>query len=796
VDTVIYASSSDSLFFFVNKRKMDLFGNADLRYKDTELKSANISVDFLTHNVDASGAPSDTLPGKLKNTPVLSQGGEVYDGIKMIYNYKTQRGIVSEAKTKSEGQLYSGLWINKVDKETYFVKDGIFTTCDSIPPHYYFYSPEMKVINKKEIIAKWIWLYIEGVPLPVPLPFAVFPIESGRRSGLIAPAFGDDATYGFYFTHIGYFWAINDFIDWNITADYYTRGSFGLQSRFRYAKRYDYSGNIQMGYKLLKAQSLGSIGQNVSKNWQLIWQHNQSFTPSLQLSANIQFVSGKNYIESTTYNLNEALTNNIFSNATLSKSWDDGNSMSISYSRQQDLIHGNVSEILPNFTFNIPEKYPFRRSGIVNDQKWFELIGINYNGQFQNDRNLIGGQLSVRGGIEHNIGISASPKIGYFNISPSIQYTEKWYDKRIVEQYAGQKIDGSDSILINDENQINMVRTFSLGLSASTRFYGMFTPDVLGISAIRHTVIPTLSYNFQPDYSKPMWGYYGTYLNSKGQKVSYDKFQREIFGGAGSGEQQNLSFSLGNIFEMKTEPDPTDTTSKVNKIQLLNLTAGISYNFAADSLKFSDLNLNYRTQIGNYLNFSGSSNFSLYDHNPEGVKINKFLINEGKGFVNLTNFNFSISTNLSADNFKSSNKKEDTTKHAEQSQAYQQNNDIYQGIYNTKKPDFSLPWSLSLSYNYSFTKYIPLSVTSNLSANLDFNLTNKWKFTVTGSYDLQQKEFSAPQIRISRDLHDWLMNFTWNPVGTFRGYFFEISFKASQLQDLKLTKSGQFYSGK
>ncbi len=71
---------------------------------------------------------------------------------------------------------------------------------------------------------------------------------------------------------------------------------------------------------------------------------------------------------------------------------------------------------------------------------------------------------------------------------------------------------------------------------------------------------------------------------------------------------------MGNNFEMKTIADPTDTTSKENKIQLLNLTAGMSYNFAADSLNFSDLRLTYRTQISDIFDLSGSSSFTPYDY--------------------------------------------------------------------------------------------------------------------------------------------------------------------------------------
>ncbi len=799
VDTVIYASSKDSLFFYVNKKKMDLFGNSELKYKDTDLRSANISIDFVTHDVDASGVPNDSLPGKFKSTPVLSQGGEVYDGETMIYNFKTAQGYITFANTKSEGSTYSGEKIKKVDKDTYFIKDGMFTTCTVTPPHYYFYSPKMKVVQKSEIVAEWIWLYFGGVPFPVPLPFGVFPLQSGRRSGIIPPAFGQDANYGFYFSHFGYFFALNDYIDLNFTGDYYTRGSFGLRSRFRYNKRYDYSGSIEGGYKLFKSES--SLGENKNNEWSINISHHENFTPTLSLNAQLQFVSGKNYIQSTAFNLNEALTNNIFSNATLSKTWDEsGNSLYLSYSRSQNLESGDISEVLPSLTFNIPHQYPFKKEGTFGEQKWYELIGFDYNGQFLNQRNKSGGQLDIKGGIQHDINISASPKVGYFNISPNFSYTEDWYNKHIEMYSAGIKSDSSgDSTITDIVHKISEVRTFRLGVSASTKFYGIFQPNVFGISAIRHIVTPSISYNYTPDFSKPGWNYYATYKDFKGQIVNYDKFGQEVFSGVPQGEQQSISFSLGNVFEMKTAVDPSDTTSKEKKIQLLNLTAGISYNFAADSLRFSDLSLGYRTQVGEWFDFSGSSSFTLYDYAANGNytrDINKFLINEGKGFLRLRSFNFSVSTNLSGEKLKSA-ESENANKQV-QSEAFMPNQNVYKGIYNDSEPDFSIPWSLSLSYNYTYSKNNPLNplYSSNVSANLDFNLTKNWKFTVTGSYDFREKQFSAPQIRISRDLECWLMDFTWNPVGLFSGYYFEIRVKAPQLQDLKIEKRGDFYNGK
>ena len=799
VDTVIYTKASDSLIFFVKDRKMNIYGEGSLNYKDTDLKSANIFVDFETSNIEASGVRSDTLASSYKGTPVLKDKGEVYEGFRMKYNFKTRRGIISSAQTESEGTYYTGSKIKKVDNDTYFVQDGIYTTCNEPDPHYYFYSHEMKVVNKEQITAKWIWLFFGGVPFPVPLPFAVFPLESGRRSGIIAPAFGDDGTYGRYFSRFGYFWAISDYMDLALQGDYYTRGSYRFDSRFRYAKRYDFTGSLEGQYEFLRQNDVTDPDLFEQTNWRLIWNHNQNFDPSLRFDARLEFLSG-NILQRNLVDLNDVLRNEIRSNATFFKNWEEsGNSMSLNYSRRQVLETGEINEVLPNLTFNIPQKYPFRGKIASGEQKWYELIGYNYSGQFQNNRDKQEGQLKIRGGIQHNINLSASPKIGYISITPNFRYQEKWYNKRIEQSFVKSSFSGQDSLVTNDVKEINFVRTFSMGVGASTRFYGIFQPNMLGINSIRHTVNPSVSYNYQPDFSKSHWGYYGTYKDSTGKEIIYNKYQNEIFGGASSGEQQNLSFSVSNIFEMKTAVDPTDTTSKEKKIQLLNLDASISYNLAADSVKFSRLNLGYRTQIGDWLNLSGNSVYSLYESNETGQEINQFLINNKKGLLRLTNFQFSLSTTLSGEKLRSQEKDEGEVHLPEgEFELGRADRKIYQGLYDDSDPDFTIPWDISLSYNYVMDKSSPASTRSfsNMSGSLNFNLTPAWKFSVTGSYDFDKKEFSAPQVKISRDLHCWLMNFTWNPIGTFTGYRFEIRVKAPQLQDLKVTKQDQFYEGR
>jgi hypothetical protein len=548
------------------------------------------------------------------------------------------------------------------------------------------------------------------------------------------------------------------------------------------------------------------------KNWRLRLVHNQPITPDSRIDANIEFLSG-NYIKQNSSNYNDLLRNNIYSNVSYYQNFENiGASLSANYSREQDLQSGNINEVLPSLSFTKSVFYPFRSEEVKTDEAWYEKLGISYSGQLQNNRKNTSGVLDVRGGVRHNINLSVSPKIGYINISPNVSYQELWYSKQIDRtsiylpsgtsanminsyQYSINSANAlRDSIITTDVDKIGFVRTFRVGLSATTKIYGIFPIDVLGVASMRHTFIPTVSYDFQPDFGKDGWGYYGSYTDATGKVVKYSKYEREIFGGASIGEQQSMRIGLSNIFEIKTKPDLTDTTSKEKKIQLLNLNGGVSYNFAADSLKLSNIFIDYRTQVLDFLSLSGSAVFSPYIWDNNGRELNKFLINEGQGLLQLRNFNFSASATLIADKMQGVDGKDSVA--TEKKIFYQNRN--YSGLYGDIDPDFSIPWSLNLSFNYNENRVTQLQILkyTTLRADLNFNLTKNWKFTMSGSYDLENKEFAAPQIVVSRDLHCWIMNFMWNPIGTYTGYRFEIKVKAPQLQDLKLEKSDNFFSGK
>ncbi|MCE1188406.1 MAG: LPS-assembly protein LptD [Ignavibacteria bacterium] len=805
IDSVIYADGRDSLVFFITQKRLKVYGGGDLRYKATRLKSGKIDVDFGTSNVLAEGKPNDTVQTRIDETPVMIDKGEEYKGTRMTYNFKSTRGYITFASTKSDATAYSGARINKVDSRTFFVQNGFYTTCDAPHPHFGFYGREMKVVQKEQLVGKWIWLTFENVPFPIPAPFAVIALQSGRRSGIIVPAYGERGDYGKYFSHLGYYWAISDYTDWVATTDLYTRGGYTLDSRFNYAKRYDFTGSLSGSYSSLPYGLTTDPDYSKATNWRISWDHSQTLTPTSRFDARLQFMSS-DYLRQISTNYTAITQNQITSNAAYSKTWEEsGTSMSINYSRTQDLNNGNIAEVLPDLRFMKSQFYPFKGSNASANDKWYESFGISYDGEFRNDRNSDTTGLKIHGGIRHQLSPSISLKTGHFNISPSFSYTELWYNKQS-EMVYGQQYDTSKtkSWYLNEINKIGMVRTFSTGVSVNTRIYGIAQPQMLGIAAIRHTITPSVSYSYTPDFSKSGWGYFGTYTDSLGNVKKYNKYSQQIFGGPGEGETQALGFRLGNLFEIKTMVDPTDTTSKEKKIQLMNLDASINYNFAASHFRFSDLSISGSTNAAGIFTFRGDAQYSLYDYDEKGNPIDRMLWTNRKQIAWLRSLGLSCDLNLSGDRKETGSR--DNQQNQSQTPAAVQNmqsyvspeNRIYGAYYADQPADFSIPWQLSLSYSYRMSRANPYSTEYSpaMSGTFSFNLTQAWKIMTSTSYSFKDKQLLGTSIVVTRDLHCWEMNFRWNPFGYYHGYSLEIRVKAPQLQDLKLTKTDNFFSGR
>ena len=787
IDAIVDYSAKDSAIFDVTGDKLYLYNEGDLKYKEYRLKAARIILYKESTVMEANGIPDTVTAGKYTGLPVFYEGTKKYDAFRLKYNFKTRKGNIEMGSTELEGGYYLGEKIKKVDEDIYFIQKGRYTTCDVPDPHFYFSSPKMKVMQGDKIVAEPVLLCVDDVPV-FAIPFGIFPNHSGRSSGIIPFSYGEDVTYGRYLAHLGYFWVISDYMDIALQGNFYTKGRYDLSSRFRYALRYKLSGSVEVGGSRIRFGEENDIDRNFSDEWRIGVYHNQSIDPTTKLTANVNFLSSINYYNTSTNNFEDLLLQNAVSNIALSKVWEGTpNSLSVNYSRDQNLTTGEVRQVIPSILFARSQTYPFKgKNTSIPDQKFYEQFAYSYNAvvlyrdnKTLNDPQQNNGDFNTdsRGGINQSLNMGVPVKISEFSFSPFFNYNEVWHNKSITKTFNP----ADSTVTTTDVAGFKSYRTFNTGISLNTRLIGIFNTRLFGLRSFRHTINPSVSFSYQPDFSKPSWNYYGSYTDQNGNNVKYSYFEREVFGSPSSGEQQIINLSVNNVFEVKVKE--TDSTSK--KLQLLNISLGIAYNFVADSLKFSELGISYRTQAGNILDIGGNASFNLYKYVNGIGRINKFLLYEEGKLAQLTSFDISISTTLQGGQDK--NAAQDTIR------VYQGENE-YIGIYGDKPIDFSIPWSLTLNFNYGVNRSIPSVVTkfSNVALNLGFNLTQKWKFTFSTAYDIIQKQIAAPYVTIYRDLHCWELSFNWIPTGIYRGYKVGLRVKAPQLQDIKIDKQSNY----
>jgi len=841
LDTVIVFSARDSVIYDISGSMIYLHGDGKIDYQEFKLNAPDISVDMQNSTLEAFSG-YDSVQNKYLETKFNDSGGE-YEAHKMAYNFKTKRGRISEAYTKIDDGYYKGEKIKRIESGALFVEGGRYTTCEHDPPHYWFYGDKMKIIPGDRIISRPLVLYVEGVPMFI-LPFMFFPSQSGQTSGIVIPKYGYDNNIGYNISQGGYYWYINDYMDWLNEGDISLRGSWRMRSRFRYAKRYEFTGSIDGEFQREFINEEGDPDFQKTQGWNLNIEHAQEFDPYTKLKMNLKFASQN----TTAYNLNsfdpyDIISQQATSYASFSKTFADGQrSLSLSYQRTQQLDEKDLSQSVALSLYQ-GQFYPFRgrkstgeglfenlafkpsASASASFNSTDEMETASYTGNTGMSLSL---QQTFGTGFQANFsqsinstfrlnhtapyddltGLSITMPLSvqstlfkYFNLNTSFTLREYVVDRTIE-----QSLDLTDtSIVTNETRGADNFYTFSLSTSFQSRMYGVLGTGILdgliGLKALRHTFVPNISYNYSPDFSDPSWGYYKTYVDENGDLVKYNRFQNALFKPS-TGESQTLGLSFSNIFEAKTST--FDTTKAIddpkrfeNTFQFLSLTLSTSYNFAADSLNLAPLSLSASTTtLAPYFSLNASATYDFYDYDKTtGAKINKFYYNETGSLLRLVKANFNVSSRLQGSK-KTDVKKNESGLDSTQNELSDTNPLVYTDFNRElgRNVDYSIPWNLALSLSMTVDKSNPIEPAkfdAQLSGSFSVSPTPNWQLRTSLTYNFSDHQFSFPTIYIDRDLHCWQMNFQWTPIGTYRSYYFQIGIKAPQLQDIRIEKRDQ-----
>ena len=826
IESDITYSAKDSIVMIGSSVAM-LYGEAVVHYQNMELKADFIRLSLDSNIVYASGVMDST--GTYVGTPVFKDGSEVIESRSMKYNIKTKKGFVYGTVTEQgEGYVQSEK-TKKVDEDVYCLQHGKYTTCDNHEhPHFYFALTKAKMKQGTYIVSGPAYLVLEDVPTPLVLPFGYFPFTKTFSSGILFPTLGDEYNRGFYAKGLGYYFAINDYLDLAITSDIYSKGSWGLSVSSSYKWRYKFGGKLNFSYISNVSGERFTPSYKKSHDFRFLWSHTQDpkSSPYTTLSASVNFSTSsysQNDVDSY-YNPSILSQNTKSSTITLTQKFPESPfTLSASMYVNQRTSDSTVNLQLPSLSLSMSRQYPFKRKKAVGKTRWYEKIAVTYNMNLTNSTTAKEDEFKNMNylrdwkvGVKHALPISASFTLfKYLNMNISLNNNLKWNFQRIDQRWEG----GVNGSVVRDTTYgFYNIYQGSVSVGFQTQLFGFYTlkgKPGQRMPIFRHKLVPSVGFSYNPDYGHERWGYWGSYerpaADGSINTIYYDRYSSGAYGGSpGRGRAAAVSFSVSNNLEMKYwgANDTTDTGKKVTIID--NFSFGTSYNFVADSLNWSNVNANLRLKLLDQFSLNLDMIFDPYTYqlNSFGspVKVNVSQFEKNKVLFRLMSTGTSFGYTFSNNTFKSKKDKKVTPQTEEYTSELESTIDElspFEKKEANKKAEkesgyqeFKIPWRLSVNdsvrYGYAdFNKEImeyDRELTHNISFSGNIKFTPTWSANFSTYYDITNDSWNYMSCSIAKDLHCWQMSISFVPLGKYKTYDFMIGIKSSMLQDLKFEK--------
>jgi LPS-assembly protein len=809
LDAPVEYEASDSGVLLVKEKKFLLYGKTKTTYKDIVLTAPKVVLDQQT-NILTAYAARDSM-GNVIARAEFHQGQDGFQSDTIRYNFKTKRGLTMGTYTKQSEMFVNAPYIKKINDSISYAKHVTMTTCDLDEPHFGFVANKAEFVTGKVAVTGPVHPEFEGVPLPIYLPFGIFPLKSGRHSGLLQPTFTVTEQFGLGLEGLGYYHVLNEYFDAKILANIYSYGGWTATFIPTYRKRYRYQGGLNFTIQHTKIAFKGDPDYSLSKMFSVSWNH--SVDPKAargsNFSANVN-VSSSKFNQFVVNNPYRNISNQQSSSIAYSKTWKNKPfNLTLAANHNQNNNLHLINLVLPDAGFTVNTLYPFQRnaSKATGAKRWYESLGIGYSTVARNQvsfydttKGIFSRVLdTMQWGAQHRFPISMSlPPLGPLIVSPFLSYEETWLTHRLQQKWnpSAKKLD-----TISNNKGLFIDRQMSYGIGFNTSVYGMF-PFKKGKVIVRHVMRPNFNMNYRPNLSQRYYNV--TQIDSFGhvQPLSQLSGNNNLFAGYGYGRFGGISFGVDNNLEMKKRGKKDTVDKKIRLIEGFGFTSG--YNFLQDSMKLLPFNLYLRTTLFEKLSITAQGLYSPYKQDTLGTDT-RLYVWQGDRFRlgRLRSGSVSMSTSFQS-------KPRDPKKSAPENQNGSQIKDpsLLGDVQRTQQyidrnpaefVDFNIPWSINLSYSLVFNRRIDrgktrTDVTSNVSFNNTFSLTPKWMFSTNGYYDLGTMELTMFTMSVSRDMHCWQLSVNVTPIGNYKYFNISISPKSAILQDLKVNRTRYFYN--
>lgn len=834
-ESITAFSARDSVIYRFGQKSMELQGKARIERDSTTVTAPRITVDFASSTLHAYG--SGNAPQGQAEPAVFSNREGSFNADRITYTFSSGSGETTNLTSSSSGVIFGGQQVNRLENGELVIRDGTFTTCDDPEPHYWVASDYMRIVPGSRIIAKPFIMYIRpelfskrlpAIPI-LPLPFMVFPLHEGRSSGVLIPRLSHDSDRGYSFSDLGYFWAINDYLDLRLEGDIAFNGSWRFAERFRYSSRYHFSGKLEGEYERYFKGDRDDADFEEFNSWSLRFEHHQDFDPSSALDVRLRLQGGDRSYDLDAIDAETVVNEQADSYASYGKTFDDENSIAtVSYQRTDDLRSSDETQLATASIYQ-NRSYPFRsgRLGSLNDwrdrfsltsgaslrglftsldgsESWDYLAdatleagyfkeyssdskvlftqGIALQGRFLEDQAYGDDRYGMRLQLPFRM---QSTLFRHFNVNAGLYFNHYLVGNDLLKQY-----DGLD-VVTTGRTGTEGFSTWHINADVSTRLYASFETPFLegltGLKAMRHTLIPTLSWTWNPDFTGTGFDYYSTVFNGAGYQ-RYNRFEHSVYSDIPEG-QSTVGLTLKNLLHGRFN-SPQGTAGNDRTVQLFSLTASTAYNFAAGECPWSPLLVTASSSAfsPNFLMSAGAL-YDFYDYDPlTGERIDRFHADEGSGLLRFVKGYLNMSLNAEGRN---------TSGVSGKPSALRAEEAIFRERFNASDfsdVDFTVPWRLRMSLYLLSDRTDPLEdaeTTTLLNMSAKVALSRNWQVGINTGYDIERNEFVFPMLQLYRDLHCWQMGFQWVPSGEFNSYYFQIGLKAPQLEDIRFRTGGR-----
>ncbi len=756
VDTIEYRAVD--LVYDVDKSTFNLNNSAQLKYRTATLDADTIWFDQENSVLAASGDP---ILRETKN-PSLS-------GMRLKYNMKSRIGEIYYATTYQDNQQLNGMEVRRLPDQRIQIARGDFSTCnDSTHQHFYFYGRRMVVKPKETITARPVVLNIADVPVAV-LPMIVAPLKSGRKSGILTPKFGGDQVQGYYMSNLGFYYAPNDYWDATVKGDIIE----GEEARFerstltgevRYKLRYVLEGNVSYT-SYLEEFDMANSGYDIR------FSHNQNLTPDGKhtLSGSGSFVSSQSVRKDNALDAETILNQQANAQMTYSGKFGTNKSLTVKVRQDHNLVTDMMQREIPDIQYRMSG--PLFNFDIDEDEEAYDDHSIasyleKFNYSFNNRFNFY----TVRAQDTVNEVDTTAKYVGYtgtysldysmrvlrvINLTPRADFTGFW---------TGTSWRNPEDSLIYRKRYMSLdpehdtygeaAYNHNYSVTADTKLYGIWVPEIGRFTGLRHVLSPSVSYTYAPEIDTVKTFAPHPLLGQTPYQI----------------EQKTVGFGLNNDFDikyLKVVGRAADTTredgsgaveDQYGNRRMLTTRHNVSYNFAADSLNFSDITSSFGLQILPDYMFTVNTRHSVYHKFSDDP--NKVQVPE------LTYWGYELS------------------------RAFRWSGNFNGGLPSQMGKYEMLKWSFGFDYRYTFSStrvakdLFQDQISHSTSITATFQPTVNWEMSYSTQYDYNEGKFVTHRFTFNRTLHCWQLDFTWTPTGPAAGWSFAIYVR--DLPDIKL----------